>query len=42
MDKELLELLHKVKTGWLSPEYALDIIKKKQEIALLKQKLNQA
>jgi hypothetical protein len=39
MDKELLELLNKVKAGWLSPEYVLEIIKKKQEIALLKQKL---
>lgn len=42
MDKGLLDLLIKVKTGWLSPEYVAQVIEEQNEIKLLKAKLNQA
>lgn len=42
MDKGLLDLLYKIKTGWLSPEYVAQVIEEQNEIKLLKQKLNQA
>lgn len=42
MDKGLLDLLYKVKSGWLSPEYVAQTIEEQNEIKLLKQKLNQA
>lgn len=42
MDKELQDLLNKVKSGWLSVEHAAYLIRLEKEIELLKQKLNQA
>jgi hypothetical protein len=42
MEKGLLDLLYKVKSGWISVEHAAYLLKLENEIKLLKQKLNQA
>ena len=42
MHKGELDLLIKVKTGWLSPEYVAQVIEEQNKIKLLKAKLNQA